>query len=156
SCIRGYEMELNPRTPAIPHDANEKRAMHLVGEFRQSRRMLVIQSEIGKRMTAFCKLNEGRIKSLLQAIKHDHDSVNELIHLIDELFPHEPKGTPKKRGAIDFIGRLSHSLFGTATDGMVQAVEMNVALIGEAVKGQNSVIKKSIADLTSILTISNE
>ena len=125
-------------------------------EFKKPDRLIEMKSPMVLHMKNFCAKNELQIKRLLQAMKRDHESVNELVHLISELFPHETTNPQGKRSLFDAIGRLSHSLFGTATDGMVQAVEKNVLKMADTIKNQNILIKKSVADLTSISRISNE
>jgi len=156
SCIRGYDLEAHPRMQHTPTNLNEKRILAMTLEFKKPDRLIEMKSPMVLHMKNFCAKNELQIKRLLQAMKRDHESVNELVHLISELFPHETTNPQGKRSLFDAIGRLSHSLFGTATDGMVQAVEKNVLKMADTIKNQNILIKKSVADLTSISRISNE
>src|SRR5207244_11223635 len=89
SCIRGYDLEAHPRLLSTPTNLNEKSILATTLEFKKPDRVIETRSPMPLHMKNFCAKHELNIKRLLQSMKRDHESVNQLVHIISELFPTE-------------------------------------------------------------------
>ena len=61
-----------------------------------------------------------------------------------------------KRGIFDIVGKLSNSLFGTATEEQLNTVETHIAQIAATVKAQSGLVGKALEDMKSLSRIMNQ
>ena len=90
------------------------------------------------------------ITRLIQMVKQDHEANDAIIQAIEDLLPPKVGSRSPKRAIFSMIGKLSNSLFGTATEEQIQAVDQHVQQLANIAKGQGLAIQKSLADLSSV------
>jgi hypothetical protein len=90
---------------------------------------------------SLCVKYAPMIRRMLKMVKDDHVLLKKKIRSINELLPLdiENLANKEKRGVLDVVGDIGHSLFGFATDRQIKVVEGHVKELAETYKAQTSI-----------------
>ena len=109
---------------------------------------------------SLCGMYESVIHQVVRMVKEDHALIKQQLRSIADLLPPDlnlRNPSPKKpRGLLDFVGEISSSLFGIATDRHVAQIEKTVKHLVDASNLQTSVFKKTASDLASFSKLTSD